>query len=852
MKKTSLFVLLLAAGALQTVQAESKLKAVNTVNANGDVTQSKQSYYNADNQLAFSFTYNIYNGQASRNAYLYQFYDEQGRLVADSSDYNKTYYTYDNLDQLVKKVKWSNNHNPNYPDTPQDSTMYFYTGTVLDSIQEVSYGTKLYKMSYDEQGRMSRKEEWGINYYNNYQYGVVNRTEYSYDANGNLILEKVYNIGAENAETLNDQNRYYYNEQNQLVCDTLAGQWSTSAHAYTYNEEGLLATKSYSNYTSYNDQWSQGNTEQYLYADYSPEYALTHLSASADATVPTTVLFSFEGPARKQGFEGCQLMVDGVLRDDVYSLNAEGQLVATNQQRGLHTYRLLPVFNGQAANVTDELAYTLEFTLPTPTNLHFINKEFSGNESWGNWNVTVGWEAPEANGYELQGYKWTAAGNNGSCAADVLTATFYDYGWNGPVTTVSVQAVYNVGLSDAVTIEYVVADHADQITTHWHNDWATMTDANGNFCGKQHMLYLPKIDDYNIGEDLYATVTFDTKGKPLYRTDSRGMETKKWNSKTWGWEDYRIIEATRSDRGFEVKREEKVMTEDGWQVVSRQQTYYDNPDSPNTVSGRSLETLVDGVLVFRYFTRSDDGKTQEDTYTDTEGNIVGKTVRDIRGWDRSNTLRFHACTEYDYADGEFVPVSRVRYGWGDDWSLNSESYDTYANGEWTVVSATNYAFTASKEYSRTHTPEGELTNDIDDNDNPVIEWPVPVRTKGLSSYDIYIDDVKYASVDAETCRYEFGTLAMDPAAIGYHKVRVMALYDEAEGCLSSECEVEVINASGLVSLQGVGQQAAAVMIYDLTGRQIRTTDLTQLAGQMVIVRTKQANGEVTSRTVLLQ
>ena len=42
------------------------------------------------------------------------------------------------------------------------------------------------------------------------------------------------------------------------------------------------------------------------------------------------------------------------------------------------------------------------------------------------------------------------------------------------------------------------------------------------------------------------------------------------------------------------------------------------------------------------------------------------------------------------------------------------------------------------------------------------------------------------------------------------------------------------------------------MIYDLTGRQIRTTDLTQLAGQMVIVRTKQANGEVTSRTVLLQ
>lgn len=849
MKKITLFSVLMASTMM--VQAESLLKTMETVNASGTVTQSKQSYYNAKNQLAFAFTYNIYNGQATRNAYLYQFYNEQGQMVADSADYNKTYYTYDNLGQLIKKVKWSNSNNPNYPDTPQDSTMYYYTGTVLDSIKEVSYGTKLYTMQYNELGQKSAQEEWGTNYYNNYQYGVVKRTVYNYDASGNLVQELAYSIGAENAETLTDQNNYYYNDQNQLVADTLIGQWSTSAHAYTYNEQGQLATKSYSSYASYTQAWSQGNTEEYKYADYSPEYALTQVTATTDPAVPTTVLFSFEGPANKQGFEGCQLMVDGVLRDEVHSLNEQGQLVATNQQRGLHTYRLLPVFNGEPANVTDELAYTLEFDLPTPTNLHFVNKEYSGNENWGNWNVTIAWDAPEANGFELQGYKWSAAGSNGNCNADVLSASFYDYGFNGAVTTVKVQAVYNVGLSDAVTLEYVVANHADQITTHWHNDWATMTDANGKVSGKQHMLYLPKIDDYNIGEDLYATVTFDVKGNPIYRTDNRGMETKKWNAQTWSWEDYRIIEVTRNG-GFEVLREEKVMTEDGWQVVSRQQAYYEDPENPNLLTNRSLETLVDGVLVFRYFTRTEDNQTQEDIYTDVDGNIVGKTVREKRGWDRTNTMRFHTITEYDYVNGEFVPVSRELYGWADDWSLNSESYETYENGEWIVVSATNYAFTASKEYSRTHTPEGDLMNDIDGEDNPIVEWPVPVRTLGLTGYVIYIDDVEYASVDAETCRYEFGSLMMAPDAIGFHKVRIMALYDEAESCLSSECEIEVINTSGLVSLQSVDQQVATVMIYDLTGRQIRTTDLTKLAGQMVIIRTKLANGDVTSRTVLLQ
>lgn len=47
-------------------------------------------------------------------------------------------------------------------------------------------------------------------------------------------------------------------------------------------------------------------------------------------------------------------------------------------------------------------------------------------------------------------------------------------------------------------------------------------------------------------------------------------------------------------------------------------------------------------------------------------------------------------------------------------------------------------------------------------------------------------------------------------------------------------------------------QAAEVMMYDITGRRVRTDDLRSLASQMFIVRTKQANGEVTSRTILQQ
>lgn len=853
MKKISLIALALA-GTMQMAQAESKLQKVEMVNASGVASKSEQSFYNAKNQLAFRFTFSIYNNQATLDSYIYQFYDEQGRMVSDSTQYKKNYYTYDNLGQVIKKVGYSNNNNPNSPDTPQDSTLYFYTGAVLDSLKEVtSYNTTLYTMKYNEKGLLSQKEQWGTNYYNGYAYGVVNRTKYSYDANDNLVLEEVFNIRAEYSEFLTDNNSYYYNEQNQMVCDTLKGQYSTSAHAYTYNEDGTLATKSYSSYYSYSG-WSQGNTEVYTYSDYSADYALTQVTAEADASVPTTILFSFEGPANKQGFEGCQLMVDGKLLDEVYSLNDKGQLVATDQQRGLHTYRLLPVFNGQAANVSDELAYNLEFALPTPTNLHFVNKEFQGNASFGNWNITVEWEAPEASNFVLEGYKWSAAGNKGNCGSgtnnvNTTKAQFYDYGWSGDVVTVSVQAVYNVGLSDAITISYVVADHDDQITAHWHNDWATLTDEDGEMTSKQHMLYLPKFD-YNDTEGLYATITFDPEGNPVYRTNDTGLETKKWNAETWTWDDYRLTEVTRTS-GYETKREEKLMTEDGWIVIRREQTYYEG----NKVTNRSLETLVNGVLVYRNFTRTTDAygtKLQEDIYTDNEGNVTGKTVRNIKGYDPSNILRFTAVTEYDYVDEEYVPVSRVVYDIADDWTVKSETTQSYEEGDWTTDYAVNYAFTASKEYSSTHTPKGELTGDIDANDNPVVEWVAPARTKELTGYDIYIDDLKYASVDAETCKYEFGALKMPKTAKGYHKVRIMAMYNEAENCLSSECEIEVINVDDVVSLQHVAQQGADVMMYDITGRQLRAADLSNLTGQMVIIRTQQANGEVSSRMVLLQ
>ncbi len=837
MKKTLLLAVALLPTLFAGAAAEKKLASITTKDAAGTVTQVKQNFYDATNQLVFAMTSATSYGYTT-TTYAYYSYDEQGRLVTDSTQNNQTYYTYDDEGRLVKESKWSYG-------SEQESTTYVYADGLLDYIQKSDYyGTKI-DYTYDADGRLIIEDT----YRNDWQTGqpaLANRKRYAYDEQGNKVRVTTYTVDADSNETETAHDAFVYNEQNQVVRDTIAGDWSTDAHVYEYDADGDLALVKNSSYSSWSSAWTDGASNFYAYGYYSSDHVVTGISAAAKADDPTCVVLTFTAPADTEGLEGYQLFADGQLLDEVFT--ATGNTIEVPlQSRGQHSYRMLPVYNGVAANLSESVDYTVEVALNAPQNLRYVNKEWKGM----NWQIKVEWDAPEQCGYTLKGYRLVAGGSTNNYTAETTSAEFYDYGWStSDPGAIRLFAVYEVGESDPVSLIYDPNDHTDEITSHFHADWADVADAQGQKLGRRHLLYVPKYDDYNVGENLLASVDVDNDGNPLYRISPDGNETKKWGEGQW--EDYRRVTMQNNERGSRYLTTTSEFVDGEWQVVHEDYIFYDDPESPyNATSYRQVD-YKDGQTTIVNFTREEvkEGYTVKqfkDKLTNEAGEFIGTVVTDIRGWDRLNIQRFNAVTRYDAEDN---PVSRQTWDYDSDWNLVSETSEVYENGEWKVVDGRCYTYTQSKEYSRTHTPEGNLNVDLDADDNSVITWPAPVRTKEMTGYQIFIDEVCVAEVSADTNEYTF---VEEPVSVGAHQARVMALYNGNESCLSEPFDIEIWESSWVpthidAALQRAGQVAD---IFDLSGRKLGTTadgSVTRFAGRVVVLR--QSDG--TTRKLMLK
>lgn len=73
-------------------------------------------------------------------------------------------------------------------------------------------------------------------------------------------------------------------------------------------------------------------------------------------------------------------------------------------------------------------------------------------------------------------------------------------------------------------LKYEQAGHDDSAQVYYA-DWGNVADAQGQNLGRRHLLYVPKYDDYNVGENLLTTVEFGIDGAPLYRITPDGNGT---------------------------------------------------------------------------------------------------------------------------------------------------------------------------------------------------------------------------------------------------------------------------------------------------------------------------------------
>lgn len=830
-------------------QPKKQVAKTLTYNTSGDtrtLTQQQSYFYGKGAKELFDYTHSVNGTTKTRTAYTFKFYDAEGRLAEDSTSLNKLYYYYDEQGNKVKEVKWSNYNNPKYQDVKQDSTLYYYNNGVLDSVQYANYGNTKDVYFYNTDGQLEHIDRYGIDYYDNYQYQIVQRTYYTYDAVGNMTTSEIRSLqgGVEQSGMVS---RYVYDEANRLVRDTLVAAYSASAHEYTYDSDGLPLLTKTSSYNSYTDTWTNNSETEYVYGTYTDSRLVGTITPKVSADEPTDIILSFVKPTETETLVGYQLMLDDELQDSVYQTK-DAALTLARQQRGSHTGRLMTVYEDGTANISDLFAYNVEVTLPTAKNIRLTIKEYSGSESYGSWYIKATWDDPATSPYTLTGYRWTAGSSNGTTTVDKPELSYTDYGWGSKTPVIKVYAVYDVGEADADSLQISIEDHDDQITAHYHNATSTVKDsATGKVVSSKHFLYTPINDGYNSGENLLATVELDADGTPLYRYDASGNEKKAWNKETHDWDDYQLTETLGNSLGVDSVTTVSRWQDGQWVVTDKTFALYNNPDNRYTATdykhyayNGADSTLVESRHRYRLTDMYGNILLQTDSLYDGSGNLTGKTETTFYRY--GVTL----CeTAYAYADGEFTPTTRLTNAFDDNANQSSALVETYEDGAWKATTEEVYA--DSKEYSLTHTPSAD--DMMLDGDGDIVVWAAPKRTTGLTGYAVYVNDVWYAAT--EDTRFSFVNAFLPK---GSYKVRVMALYDGNESCVSDEIEVEVLIPSGIENLNAAmqsWQDATSVEVFDTAGRTLAHgsgSDLSTVLGnsgrQTLIVKGHFADGSV--------
>lgn len=357
-------------------------------------------------------------------------YDGQGRLIKETEGTNVTTYTYGANGLLTGKVKanpWT---------TERASYKYDSNGRLL-SEENTKDGSKYDKessviYSYDQNGNLTLK----ISYGNTSVYdsrlgksveGYVKKetVQYLYE-NNDLVTDTTKTYGyeindagdglAEMSSFTKAYSHYIYNTDGTAKTDTLwlyddfASTMLPTANVYTYDENGLLVKKEEKSTwvppTGFEREFLDTYVYTYHYSQVGPDYVPTITGITAGEEF-ASIIIAYTPPAVTEGLEGYKLVVDGIVKDEVFPLNAENTISVAKQARGEHAYALLPIYKDMIpACFSDNFNYTININLNKAKNLRVASCSYkTGYEKW---TIKVRWDAPDEGNGTLIGYRMTS------------------------------------------------------------------------------------------------------------------------------------------------------------------------------------------------------------------------------------------------------------------------------------------------------------------------------------------------------------------------------------------------------------------------------------------------------------
>lgn len=405
-------------------------------------------------------------------------YDSQSRLIKETEGTNVTTYTYNANGLLTGKVKvnpWT---------TERTTYKYDSNGRVL-SEEKTKDGSRYDKESsiiytYDQNGKLELKTSYGNTSVYDSRLGknvegyVKKETVQYFYENDDLVTDttKTYGYEINDAGDGLDEmspftkaySHYIYNTDGTMKTDTLwlyddfASAMLPTANVYTY-ENGLLVKieekKTWIPPTSGKREFLDNCVYTYHYSPIGPDYVPTITGITAGEEFASIVI-AYTPPAVTEGLEGYKLVVDGIVKDEVFPLNNENTISVAKQARGEHTYALLPIYKDMIpACFSDNFNHKLTFDLNKAQNLRLASCSYKAG--YAKWTIKVRWDAPKEGNGTLIGYRMTstkqAQPDKEENQGKNITTLYNDMRQQEPdIYTYYLYAVYEEGESDPITI----------------------------------------------------------------------------------------------------------------------------------------------------------------------------------------------------------------------------------------------------------------------------------------------------------------------------------------------------------------------------------------------------------------
>ena len=753
-------------------------------------------------------------------------YDAQSRLLSDSTDRVKSCYFYNEQGLLDYSTQY--NYKASQP-RRIDSVVCVYDQ--LNRLSSITHYKNKGEKNTEEQYAYDDKNRTASITYLSYSNGASTpqkqrQTIFTYNSDDLLSETKLIRSTA-TGEDLQERKVFAYDEQKRLLCDTLYKKVTEpngssnfrlhQKHDYIYTLTDTIPSEV--------EEYRFNTTSQQFLQTYKFAY-MNHLykqenTPQASITAQTGTLGDIEfqviPPADATGLQGYRVLADYTLQDELFT---DTHFTLHNQARGVHYYRVVPVYEqGMTGNCSDLLTHTVKINLPAPTNPELAYKEY-----YTKWNVKFKFAAPQYQGLTLKGYRWVVSGNGHQATGKTDspnqlfgTFTYYDK----EKVKVELYAIYEEGESDPLTFEIDLTDVAAQITEHWRNQYSTLKDQTDNVKQTNKFYYTSD----SMGETFSFSVGYDSFGQPKERTT---VSLRKYSSKTES-EEIDLYEPTK--KNWEGHQKILYTYNSAGSLAGKMVLAFDK-DQQTFVKDRAEYYAIDPNISYQHPTQATaykfdaQGDSIVTAFTNSTLEFSGKYLShqiDSVYASLDTTLPTVACIEKTFDDkgkiktsvesrrvnGKLTPHQRIQYDYSTDTELLTRiTHSAFQDNDWHTSSVED--FVASKEYHFTHMAKSlTLTKDS-------LRWKAPDRIQDLTGYRVLVNGIETAIAD--TCCWSAISLPN-----GVYTFQVIPLYNDKEASISETLKIRYKNSTILADVAALRKAKPNVDYnYTLTGEVLVT------------------------------